>query len=74
MAPGLKRVTSTQLIEIRTVLSRAQTAFETYFPSSDIDWRVKHSPSEMRKMRTALADAIRILSDVELACGYKEVD
>jgi hypothetical protein len=76
-----KRITSHQLVEIRTVLSRARTALER------IDWITKtiaegdsfylregkHSEEEISLMRSALKAAVDALELAELTTGYREL-
>jgi hypothetical protein len=77
-----KRITSRELTEVRTVLSRARTALTAI----DSDARNRrdgndfqreyfatpHGSHELSMMRSALTTSIGVLADVEERYGYSE--
>lgn len=64
-----KRITSPELVEIRTVLSRAKTALRYVGNSSNT-----HTDHELSLMRSALITSIGVLEKAELMAGYREVE
>jgi hypothetical protein len=76
-----KRITSFELTEIRTVLSRAKTALVTVdgyvnMRETGSDWHrdyfaTPHTDHEISLMRSALMTSIDVLEKVEQSAGYK---
>jgi hypothetical protein len=71
-----KRITSRELVEIRTVKTRAKTALITLNIVQDQDryGGLRHTPHEISMMRSALITAIDVLEKVEQATGYREAE
>lgn len=75
-----KRVTSNELVEVRTVLSRARTALAQLNrskPNDYVAWSknyARHTEHELSMMRSALTRTIEDLTNVELAYGYRSAE
>lgn len=80
---GQSRVTSYELVEVRTVLSRAKTALRTinnlsaWYANGQCclpDNSVPHTEHELSMMRSALMTSIDVLGKVETAYGYRSAE
>lgn len=80
---GQSRVTSYELVEVRTVLSRAKTALKTidhvaWWRAGDYYYtlpnQVEHTEHELSMMRSALMTSISVLGEVEKAYGYRPAE
>lgn len=78
---GQSRVTSYELVEVRTVLSRAKTALKVFDAPhhfcvsrcADVHDR-PHTLHELSMMRSALMTSIDVLGKVETAYGYRSAE
>lgn len=75
-----RRITSNELVEVRTVLSRAKTALATIDSVHRNDcayhryFGVIHTEHELSMMRSALMTSIDVLGKVEAEYGYRSAE
>jgi hypothetical protein len=74
-----KKIVTHELIEIRTVLSRALTALDkingweslSSFDRFAYDHQIEHTPHELSMMRSALIRTIEDLTEIEAKYGWE---